>query len=280
MKRVLGKVFRKGISVIRFIEAYSTERKAEWRFIRNRWPNGICCRRYKSTNLQTGCGRPALPFRYREKACGRPRLSPDADTVIEGLTLRYQDRVIAMCWLITSLKSASIIWLHCDLVITQKSALFLASWPRDAQLRNGTLWFDGPVEVGVTYMGGRRRDMSDSQREALARSGRDVVGETAVLGAKDRAPSQVAATFVASTNGETAQGFVRDHTAERATVYTDDASAYQWLPYSKETVKCLLSGYVTGDIHISAVESIWSLHKRTHRCTVHKLSLKSLDRRL
>lgn len=67
-------------------------------------------------------------------------------------------------------------------------------------------------------MGGKRKE--------LAGTGRDPVGKTAVVGAKDRATNQVAAKVVTSTGKETLQGFVKDHAAAGAKVYTDEAKAY------------------------------------------------------
>ena len=67
--------------------------------------------------------------------------------------------------------------------------------------------------------------MPNSVRKEL--TGRGPVGKTAVVGAKDRQTNQVAAKAVQSTDKETLQGFVKDHADLQATVYTDDASAYE-----------------------------------------------------
>ena len=58
------------------------------------------------------------------------------------------------------------------------------------------------------------------------------------------------------------------------TVYTDDATAYESLPFD-DTVKHSLSEYVKGDVHTNGIESLWSLLKRAHTGT---LSPKHLDR--
>ncbi len=81
--------------------------------------------------------------------------------------------------------------------------------------------------------------------------------------------------MVTATDAATLQGFVREHTAPGATVYTDDATAYE-LPFA--TVKHSLSEYVNGDIHTNGIESLWSMLKRAHKGTFHKLSPKHLDR--
>ena len=63
-----------------------------------------------------------------------------------------------------------------------------------------------------------------------------------------------------------------------ATVYSDDASAYESLPFDHETVTHSLSEYVRRDVHTNGIESLWSMMKRAHKGTFHKLSPKHLGR--
>ena len=167
--------------------------------------------------------------------------------------------------------------LHRDLGITQKSAWFLAQRLRAALSEDSKL-FSGPVEVDETYLGGKRKNMSNAKRKELADTGRGPVGKTAVVGAKDRATNQVAATVIQSTDAATLQGFVKDHADRQATVYTDAATAYESLPFDHDTVKHSLSEYVKGEVHTNGVESFWSMLKRGHYGTFHKFSPKHLDR--
>ncbi len=274
-----GKAFRKGISLKRFISEYPTDEAAEQWFIRNRWPDGVCCPKCGSVNVQTGC-KHAMPFRCREKACGRPRFSTKTGTVMEGSKLGYQDWLIAMFLLTTSLKGVSSMKLHRDLDITQKSAWFLAHRLRDAlsQGKGDAGGFAGPVEVDETYFGGKRKNMSNAQRKELAGTGRGPFGKTAVVGAKDRSTKQVAAKVVTSTDAPTLQGFVKKHADPEATVYTDDSTAYESLPFDHDSVKHSLSEYVKGDVHTNGIESLWSMLKRAHKGVFHKMSAKQLDR--
>lgn len=53
-----------------------------------------------------------------------------------------------------------------------------------------------------------------------------------MVGAKDRATKQVAAKVVQSTDAPTLQGFVEEQADPSATVYTDDARAYEGLKFS------------------------------------------------
>ncbi len=138
--------------------------------------------------------------------------------------------------------------------------------------------FAGPVEIDETYFGGRRRNMSNTRRKALANTGRGPVGKTAAVGAKDRRTKRVAAKVVHATDQQTLQGFVEEHAAPGATVYTDDATAYESLRFNHATVKHSLSEYVKGEVHTNGIESLWSMLKRAHKGTFHKLSPKHLDR--
>ena len=156
-----------------------------------------------------------MPFRCREKACGHKRFSVRTGTVMERSKVGCQDWIIAMFLTMTSLKGVSSMKLHRDLQVTQKTAWFLSMRIRFA-LSHGGNQFAGPVEVDETYVGGKRKNMTASKRKELP--GRGPVGKTAVVGAKDRATHQVAATVVDSTDKATLQGFVEDHAAEDATV--------------------------------------------------------------
>ena len=273
-KQAPGKGYRKGITIKQIMQMFPDDATAEAWFIEQRWPTGVCCPHCGLLNVQTGCKHKTMPYRCREKVCAK-RFSIKTGSVMEGSKIGYQDWVIAIFLVTTSLKSVSSMKLHRDLGITQKSAWFLAHRLRSAMSQDGTL-FAGPVEVDETYVGGKRRNMPNSKRKEL--TGRGSVGKTAVVGAKDRATKQVAAKVVTSTDKETLQGFVKDHAAPEATVYTDDAGAYESLPFDHAVIKHSLSEYVRGDVHTNGIESLWSMLKRAHKGTFHKLSPKHLDR--
>ena len=274
-KKAPGKAFRKGISLKQLMQMFPDNEKSEQWFIKQRWPNGVCCPKCGSLNVQTGAKHPTMPFRCREKECGK-LFSTKTGTVMEGSKIGYQDWIIASFLVMTNLKSVSSMKLSRDLGITQKSAWFLAQRLRMALSQDSGGQFAGPVEVDETYFGGKRQNMSKAKRKQF--EGRGTVGKTAVVGAKDRATKQVAAKVVTSTDKDTLHGFVKDHAAPGATVYTDDASAYETLPFNHAVIRHSLSEYVKGDIHTQGIESLWSMLKRAHKGTFHKLSPKHLDR--
>ena len=276
MAKAPGKAYRKGITLKKMLKMFPDDETAEQWFIKQRWPNGMCCPICGSTNVQSGCKHKTMPYRCREKECQK-KFSVKTGTVMECAKVGYQDWLIGAFLLMTSLKSVSSMKLHRDIGVTQKTAWFLAHRLRAALSQDGML-FAGPVEVDETYFGGKRRNMSNTKRKELADTGRGPVGKTAVIGAKDRATKHVAARVVTATDAATLQGFVGQHAEPGATVYTDDAGAYHSLPFDHATVKHSLSEYVRGDVHTNGIESLWSMLKRAHKGTFHKLSPKHLDR--
>ncbi len=273
-----GKAFRRGVTLKQIMKMFPDDATAEAWFGKQFWPSGVCCPHCGSLNVKIGCKHKTMPYRCREKECAK-RFSTKTGTVMEGSKVGFQNWAIATFLLITSLKSVSSMKLHRDLGITQKSAWFLAHRLRVALTSNNAILFSGPVEVDETYMGGRRRNLSNAQRKQVGPdAGRGPVGKTAVVGMKDRPTNQVAAKVVESTDRNTLQGFVKDHATPEATVYTDDASAYEALPFDHATVKHSLSEYVKGDAHTNGIESLWSMLKRAHKGTFHKISPKHLDR--
>ncbi len=202
---------------------------------------------------------------------------------MQASNLGYQTWVLAIYLLTTSLKGQSSMKLHRDLNITQKSAWFLAYRIRKAfanQYDGERSPVSGPVEVDETYMGGKRSNMSNAQRKALADvgAGRGAAGKTAVAGAKDRATNQAAAGVASSTSKSVLQDFVGSHVADEAVVYTDGASVYDDLPNPHKAVNHSVMEFVRGDVHTNGVESFWSMLKRGYKGIYHKMSPKHLDR--
>ena len=269
-----GKHFRQGMTLIEAMRMFADDAAAEAWFVKVRWPTGPACPYCGSVNVLSGAKHKTMPYRCREKEC-RKRFSVRTGTVMEASNIPYQKWALAVYLFMTSLKSVSSMKLHRDLGVTQKTAWHLAHRLRKAFESESGL-FAGPVEVDETYMGGKRKNMPKSKREEL--TGRGAVGKTAVIGAKDRTTNQVRARAVESTNKATIHGFVADHTALDATVYTDDALVYETLPNPHKAVNHSALEYVRGDVHTNGMESFWSMLKRAYQGTFHKMSEKHLDR--
>ena len=236
---------------------------------------GVACPHCGSTNVQSGTKHKTMPYRCREKECAK-RFSAKTGTVMEGSKLGLQVWMIATFLLSTNLKSVSSMKLHRDLEITQKSAWFLAHRLRRALDRDGDM-FAGPVEVDETYMGGKRKNMSNAKRKELAGTGRGAVGKVAVVGIKDRETKHVRAKVVEATDKATLQGFVVEHTAPGGGLHRRGVRLRRApVPARKRQARRL--GVRSRDAHTNGAESFWSMLKRAHMGTFHKMSPKHLDR--
>ena len=107
--------------------------------------------------------------------------------------------------------------------------------------------------------------------------GRGPVGKTAVVGVKDWATNRVAAKVVENVDAATLVGFVDGHADDDAMVYTDGATSYRGRA-NHDAVHHSVGEFVRGKAHTNGVESFWSMLKRAHHGTFHRLSAKHLHR--
>ena len=281
IQKAPGKAHRKGLTLLQVAEMFGDEANAMAWIEERRWPDGPFCPKCGSFNVQANIKHKTATHRCRDCNTGKSRtmFTLRMGTVMEGSKLPYRVWAIAIYLFATNLKGVSSMKLHRELGITQKSAWFMLHRLRETKAP-GTGWFSGPVEVDETYMGGKRANMSNAKRKQLADegAGRGAVGKVAVVGIKDRETKQVRAQVVEHTDKPTLQGFVIDHTAPDATVYTDEASAYEGLPMAHDAVKHSIKEFVRGQVHTNGMESFWSMLKRGYIGVYHKMSPKHLDR--
>ena len=117
--------------------------------------------------------------------------------------------------------------------------------------------------------------MHAKQRAQL--EGRGATGKTIVAGIKNRPTNRISAKVVTDTKRETLGRFVEESVAPGAKVYSDDSTAYDNL-FNHESVKHSIGEYVRGMAHTNGIESFWSMLKRAHAGTYHKMSPKHLNR--
>ena len=268
-----GKSHREGISIIELTEMFPNEASAVRWWESVRWPNGRFCGHCGST--ETKAVPNAKPMPYWCKGC-KSYFSVRTGSTIENSRLPLRKWAFAIYLYVTCLKGVSSMKLHRDLNVTQKTAWFMLHRLRDAWSDSSAAPFSGPVEADETYIGGKRKNMPKAKRKTL--EGRGAVGKAVVVGAKDRETNQVAARTVESTDGPTLKGFVGEHAAPGAKVFTDEASAYAGMPFEHESVNHGVGEYVRGMAHVNGMESFWSLLKRGYHGTYHHMSPKHLDR--
>ena len=265
-----GKADRVGISLIELTEIFPDETAATAWFESLVWPNGRYC-------PSCGCVETAetpgnMP--YWCPACRR-RFSVRVGTAMERSKIPLRKWLFAIYLEMTSLKGVSSMKLHRDLKVTQKTAWFMLHRIRETWSAEREGLFAGPVEVDETYFGGREGNKHAHKKQRLGRGG---IGKAVVAGAKDRATNKVHAEVVEATDAKTLQGFVANHAAPGATVYTDEAAAYKGMPFEHESVRHGSGEYVKDMAHTNGMESFWATLKRAHKGVYHKISPKHLDR--
>ncbi|MDE0308369.1 MAG: IS1595 family transposase [Acidiferrobacterales bacterium] len=197
------------------------------------------------------------------------------NSIMESSNLGYQVWAIATYLLTTNLKSVSSMKLHRDLKISQPAAWHLAHRIRKSFEENDQP-FNGIVEADETYVGGLEKNKHWDKK---LNAGRGAVGKKAVAGLKDRDTNQVTAKVIEYAKRKTLHDFIGDSVEEGSTVCTDDFASYQNMQdYDHRIVKHSVGKYVDENIHINGMESFWSVLKRAHKETFHKISHKHLNR--
>ncbi len=272
-----GRAHREGLTVIELLRMFPDDTAAEAWFEKQRWPEGRFCPDCGSTNTVRVKSRKPMPYRCRD--C-RNHFSVRKGTVMQSSKLGLQKWAIALYMTATGIKGTASMKVYREIGMRQATAWHLMHRIREAFDEGVGMPFPGPVEADETYIGGKRKNMSNAKRKALKGTGRGAVGKTAVVGTKDRASKRVAAQAVAHTDAPHVAGFVAIQTKIGAKVYTDDAKVYTALDpwFDHESVNHSASEYVRGAAHTNGVESFWSLMKRGYHGTYHHWSPKHTGR--
>ena len=262
-----GRSHRAGMSLVEFARTFPDDEATRVWCESVFWPIGPVCPHCGTDNAQSNVRHPTMAHRCRE--CPRkPFFSVKTDTGMQGSKVGYQTWATAMYLFLSSLKGVSSMKLHRDLGVTQKTAWHLAMRLRRAfEQRHGK--FLGPVEVDETYVGGRRR----------GKRGRGADGKSIVVGAWDRATGTISAVVTPDSKRVTLHRFIEDRVDELGSVYTDEWVAYRKMPRYHVSVNHKAYEWATEDgVSTNGIESFWSMLKRAHKGTFHKLSAKHMQR--
>ena len=274
-KSAPGNAHREGLTIVELMDMFPTEEAASDWFESVIWPDGRHCP--KCGCAETREVRNAKPMPYWCKDC-RSYFSVKTGTAMQRSKIPLRKWAIAIYLCLTNLKSVSSMKLQRDIGVSQPTAWFMLHRIREAWAVDDNDQFDGPVEVDESYFGGRQASMPKAKRKTLAGGG--TAHMTAVVGAKDRDSNEVRAEVITDTTKLTLQSFVREHVEPGAAVYTDEHRSYVGLDkdFDHDAVNHRVGEYVDGMVHTNGMESFWSMLKRAHKGTFHKISRKHLQR--
>ena len=139
------------------------------------------------------------------------------------------------------------------------------------------------VEVDETYIGGKRSAMSNKKRKALFGTVRGPVGKIPVVGMRGRDGGLKAVALPADTtmDKDLLTKLIEQNVEGGAVVYTDEHGGCAGLTkagFKHETVTHSVKECVNGRAHVSGVESVWAVLKRSIHGTWHHVSPKHLHR--
>ena len=194
-------------------------------------------------------------------------------TILHATKTPLQNWIVTIYSVMTARKGVSAMQLSKELGVQYRTAWYMLHRIREA-CADGEFRLDNVVEMDEVYIGGREANKHASKR---LRAGRGPVGKEAVMGARERGGRTVAKP-VDSVDGKTAVAFATDVVKPRATIFTDESSIYNRLPFTHDSVNHTTGEFVRNGVSTNSFKAVWALFKRSVHGTWHHVSPKHLHR--
>ncbi len=252
-------------NLMNLIERFHSDERCRERLESLRWPNGVACPRCGSRSVS----------RLRERGifdCNscRYQFSVTVGTIFHDTHLPLKKWFVATYLMVEAKKGISANQMKRTLNVSYKTAWYLCHRIRAAMTEVSPQPLSGTVEVDETLVGGKRKHVGHGYKG----------NKTIVVGAIQR-DGPMRMKVVDGVDRKTLHGFIRSQTApETELIITDEWPAYRGIAdhdTRHETVNHSAEEWVRGNIHTNAVESVWSLLKRSIVGSYHKVSTKHLD---
>ncbi len=266
---------RGDMNLVKLVEQYGDEDRARACLERLRWPEGVRCPRCDSAKIS----RVTKRHQFDCDSC-RYQFSVTAGTVFHDSHLPLWKWFLATYLMVESKKGISANQLKRTLAVSYKTAWYLCHRIRSAMDEACPDLLVGVVEVDETYIGGRAKNMHKDVR-ARRITGRGGIDKMMVLGAIERG-GKVRLRFEQRTpTGTVIRDFLDVTVADEAeAIYTDKARAYEGIEDEDTrhgSVDHAAMEWVRGEVGTNAIESAWSLLKRSIIGSYHQLSAKHLQ---
>jgi transposase len=245
------------------------------------YPEGIYCPKCERvTKHHKDANRPSFQCQF----CGH-REHPMVGTIFEDSATSLKLWFDAIYLMASTRCGISAKQLEREIGVTYKTAWRMFNKIR-SMLDQDDVTLSGTVEMDEAYIGGRARWKHKSKRRTM-KQGRPHGPESQkvpVFGMVQRGASGAHGRVVAQIVPDVWEKDLMPHVQKRvlpaSTVYTDNWRAYKSIDkagYEHSRVAHEQEVYVTGDVHIQAIEGFWSLVKRGISGVYHGVSTKHLQ---